>query len=384
MENKRKIIGLDARFYGPLGKGLGRYTKEVVDRVIQDTENDYVVFLSVDNFSDFDIANFSNVKKVLVKARWYSCREQIELPYLIWRHKINLMHFLHFNVPVLTPTKFIVTIHDLILTKFPTLRATKLSPILYWLKNFIYRFVIWLAVRRSQVVIAVSQFTKEDIENQFKVSSDKVKMIYEGVADSLNSLEEKHSKNDDKKIILGYNIHKPYLLYVGNAYPHKNLEGLIRIFSNLTSKKPDLSLVLVGKSDYFYSRVQAYAKKFKHKGEIIFPGYVPDEDLAAFFRQAESYVFASLYEGFGLPPLEAMAQECPVISSDKACMPEVLGEAASYFNPEDEELAGEKILNLINNQEAKKELVHKGKEQVEKYSWDKCAKKILRLYNTFK
>jgi len=384
MKNKRKIIGLDARFYGPLGKGLGRYTKEVVDRVIQDKENDYVVFLSVENFFDFDVSSFSNVKKVLVKARWYSCREQIELPYLIWRNKINLMHFLHFNVPVLTPTKFIVTIHDLILTKFPTLRATKLSPILYWLKNFVYRFVIWLAVRRSQVVIAVSQFTKEDIENQFKVPSDKVKMIYEGVADSLKYFGKNSTKDDDKKIILGYNIHKPYLLYVGNAYPHKNLEGLIRIFSKLTSKKPDLSLVLVGKSDYFYSRVQAYAQKFKHQDKIIFPGYVTDSDLAALFRQAESYVFASLYEGFGLPPLEAMAQECPVVSSDKACMSEVLGEAASYFNPEDEEDSSERIFNFINNSEEKKILVQKGKEQVKQYSWDKCAKEILKIYNTFK
>jgi len=384
MTNKRKKIGLDARFYGPIGKGLGRYTKEVVDRVILDTANDYVVFLSLENFADFDVSKYSNVKKVLVKGRWYSLKEQIELPWLIWRERINLMHFMHFNVPILTPTKFVATIHDLILTKFPTLRATTLSPAFYWVKNWMYRLVIWLAVHRSEAVIAVSNFTKDDIEKQFSVKGDKVKMIYEGVTDAIKNVEKSKEDFGDKKILLGYNIDKPYLLYVGNAYPHKNLEGLIRIFSKLGEKRPDLSLVLVGKMDYFYTQVKNFADQEKNKAKIIFPGYVPDEDLAVFFRQAEVYVFASLYEGFGLPPLEAMAQDCPVISSDKACMPEVLGEAASYFNPENENEASEKILGLLNDENLQNSLILKGHNQIKKYSWNKCAEEILALYNKFK
>ena len=383
MINKRKKIGLDARFYGPIGKGLGRYTKEVVDRVILDTTNDYVVFLSSENFTEFDISKYPNVKKVLVKGRWYSIREQLELPYLIWRERIDLMHFMHFNVPVLTPTKFIVTIHDLILTKFPTLRATTLSPIFYWIKNIMYRVVIWLAIKRSKTVIAVSNFTKDDIEKQFSVKGDKVKMIYEGVAEVIKSVDENAQNDDDKKILLGYNIHSPYLLYVGNAYPHKNLEGLIRIFSKIGEKRPDLSLVLVGKLDYFYTQVKNFAETNSSQAKIIFPGYVPDKDLVVLYRQAKAYVFSSLYEGFGLPPLEAMTQNCPVASSDKACMPEVLGEAAYYFNPENENEASERIEKLISDSELQNQLIEKGQKQILKYSWETCATEILKLYNRF-
>lgn len=378
MKNKKKRIGLDARFYGPLGKGLGRYTKEVVDRVVQDTQNEYVVFLSEENFSEFD-DSAPGVKKVMVKARWYSLREQILFPLLILRERIDLMHFLHFNVPILTPTKFVVTIHDLILTKFPTLRATKLSPALYWFKNLVYRFVIWLAVWRSEAVIAVSKFTKDDIEEQFSVKSEKVHMIYEGVSDAIKNVDN----IDDKQIILGYNIESPYIMYVGNAYPHKNLEGLIRIFSKIGEKRPDLSLVLVGKMDYFYTQVKDFAKKYQNKVNIVFPGYVPDEDLAVLFRQAEAYVFASLYEGFGLPPLEAMSQDCPVASSNKACMPEVLGDAALYFNPENEAEAADKIDKLISDKKIQEQLIMLGKKQVAKYSWNRCAKEILKIYDTF-
>jgi len=384
MSNTRKKIGLDARFYGPLGKGLGRYTKEVVDRVIRDRENDYVVFLCRENFVELDVSNFSNVKKVLVKSRWYSLGEQLELPYLIWREKITLMHFMHFNVPILTPSKFVVTIHDLILTKFPTIRATTLSPLIYKIKNLMYRLVIWSAIKRSESVIAVSKFTKHDIEEQFSVKADKVKMIYEGVTSDIKKGDNLTENSDDKKIILGYNIHRPYLLYVGNAYPHKNLEGLIDVFAKLAEKKPELSLALVSKMDYFYTRVKEYAQKFSCREKIIFPGYVPDADLGALYRQAEAYVFASLYEGFGLPPLEAMAQNCPVISSDKACMPEILQDAAVFFDPEKPVEMAEIILQTIDNADSKADLIRRGQALIKKYSWEQCAQEILKVYNEFK
>lgn len=384
MGKTRKKIGLDARFYGPLGKGLGRYTKEVVDRVILSQENDYIVFLCSENFVDFDVSKFTNVKRVLVKSRWYSLGEQFELPWLILREKIDLMHFMHFNVPVLTPCKFVVTIHDLILTKFPTVRASTLSPWVYKVKNLMYRLVIWSAVHRSRAVIAVSNFTKQDIEAQFSVQSSKAKMIYEGVTSEIKKGDKSIEKSDDKKIVLGYNIHRPYLLYVGNAYPHKNLEKMIEIFIKVCEKNPKMNLVLVGKMDYFYERVKSYAKKSKCADKIIFPGYVPDKDLGALYRQAEAYLFTSLYEGFGLPPLEAMTENCPVISSNKACMPEILAEAAVYIDPLDVEKSSEAIIQTISSESIKENLRNKGRELVKKYSWNTCAKEISKIYNDFK
>ena len=378
-KNKKQIkrIGIDARFYGPVGKGLGRYTKEVVDRVIAfDTQNEYVIFLSKENYDSFGVKN-SQVKKVLADVRWYTLAEQIKMPWLIYKEKIDLMHFPHFNVPIFCFTKFIVTIHDLILTKYPTQRASTLSPLLYKVKNLGYRIVINLAIKRAKKVIAVSEFTKNDIVAKFKVTKEKIIVIYEGVAKAFNL-----DNANDKKVIFRYNIEEPYLLYVGNAYPHKNLEGMIRIFSNIKKEIPNLKLVLVGKEDYFYKRVKAYALNFNNGKDIVFPGFVSDKDLQIVYKFAQIYIFTSLYEGFGLSPLEAMSQGCPVISSDKSCLPEVLGASAQYINPKNEEAATKIIIKIFNNKELREELIKKGLRQAQKYSWNKCAQNTLEIYNT--
>ncbi len=401
-----KRIGIDARFYGPIGKGLGRYTQEIVDNIIKmDQDNEYVIFLCKENFDEFQIKrSFGDaprdpaksgtqgrqdrrVKKVLADVRWYSLAEQIKMPYLIWQEHLDLMHFPHFNVPILCPVKFIVTIHDLILTKFPTTRATTLGPFLYRIKNWAYKAVIWLVVKQAKRIIAVSQFTKDDIIKQFKIKQDKIIVTYEGVANLTKGRDSLFTiKLDDKETILGYNINSPYLLYVGNAYPHKNLEGLIKVFAKLHKKQTNLFLVLVGKEDYFYKRVKMYTKELGLWREkqtdtpVIFPGYVPDAQLEILFKKAIAYVFPSFYEGFGLPPLEAMAKGCPVVSSNKSSMPEVLGNAAIYFNPDDEQEMQKQIERVIKDEELRKELVKKGYEQVKKYSWWECARKTRGVY----
>jgi len=397
--NKIKRIGIDARFYGPIGKGLGRYTKEVVDRVIKlDEQNEYVIFLSRENFAEFKTAN-PKVRKVLSRARWYTLAEQILMPYLIFRENLDLMHFPHFNVPVFCPVKFIVTIHDLILTKYPSQRATTLGPLFYKLKHFLYKVVINSAVKKSTKIITVSEFTKSDIIKQFNIKDDKIVVTCEGVADNL-----KNAVSGNTESVLGkYEIKKPFLLYVGNAYPHKNLEKLIEVFSKTDAfpmkegeegindfKSPytpfvkggKLTLVLVGKDDYFYNRVKDFAKRFL-SSNIIFPGFVPDYDLSVLYRQAVAYIFPSLYEGFGLPPLEAMAAGCPVISSNAASMPEILDDSALYFDPTSTDDMEKKIRLIVSDEKLRKELIVKGNERIKKYSWDECARKTLEIYNKF-
>lgn len=374
---KIKRVGIDARFYGPVGKGLGRYVKEVIDRVLlMDDKNEYVIFLSPENF-DYFVSPNKRIKKVLTNVRWYTLKEQILMPLIYWREKIDLLHIPHFNVPLLCPVKFVVTIHDLILTKYSTERATTLGPILYYLKNLGYRIGIYLAIKRAKKIIAVSEFTKRDIMEQFKVRSEKIAVTYEGVFKT-----NKEQNIADKKIILGYNIDKPYLLYVGNAYPHKNLEGLIKIMPKLREKFSDISLVLVGKEDYFYKRAKQYARKIiKKENFIIFPGFVPDKDLQILYKYALAYIFPSLYEGFGLPPLEAMSAGCPVISSDKTSMPEILGSAAYYFNPEKEDEFLAAIIKVVSDDRLKEDLRKRGYERIKRYSWDECAKKTLKIYD---
>jgi glycosyltransferase involved in cell wall biosynthesis len=388
-EQKKKLkrIGIDARFYGPLGTGIGRYVQEVVDNVVKiDTKNEYVIFLSHENFDEF-VSPEPRIRKVAVAARWYSLAEQIIMPYLIYRERVELMHFPHFNVPILTPVKFVVTIHDLILTKFPTIRASTLSPWLYRIKNLFYQMVIALAVRRAGKVIAVSEFTKKDIVDKFKIKPDKVVVTYEGVANLARGNDSLFVKKlDDRKTLLSYNIADNFILYAGNAYPHKNLESLLAVFVELHKKYPLIRLVLAGKEDYFYKRLKQTAAQLNlwdenvPDGPVIFTGYVPDVELEVLYRRALLYVFASLYEGFGLPALEAMAKGCPVASSDKASLPEILGDAALYFDPTDKADMFMKIARLCADQNLREVLIKKGREQVRKYNWWECARRTLEVY----
>lgn len=384
MAKKIFKIGIDARFYGPLGKGLGRYTQEVVDNILKlDTDNDYIIFLNKENFSYFKTDN-KRVKKVLADVRWYTLREQIVMPWLIFREKIDLMHYPHFNVPIFAWTKFIVTIHDLILFRYPTARATTLSPLIYKLKNLAYRFVINIAIKKSLKVIAVSEFTKQDILSEFDISADKIVVIYEGVA----NLDKQPIENvPNQAWRKQYGIAEKFFLYVGNAYPHKNLERLLKIFAKFIIKEKDVQLVLVGKNDYFYNRLKEQAKKLNlwnnetpmsHK--VVFPGYVPDTELNFLYAKALAYVFPSLYEGFGLPPLEAMAKGCPVISSNKSSMPEILESAALYFNPENSTEILKAMEEVKNNEAVRQEKIKLGLKQVNKFSWQDCAFKTHQVY----
>ncbi|MDO8592975.1 MAG: glycosyltransferase family 1 protein [bacterium] len=373
-------IGIDARFYGPIGKGLGRYTQEIVDNIIKlDQANEYVIFLRRENFDEFQCAG-ARIKKVLADIKWYGWAEQLIFPVCIWRERVALMHFTHFNVPIFCPVKFIVTIHDLILIKFPTARATTLGALAYKTKNLAYKIVITLAVRRAKKVLAVSEYTKQDLAKQFKIKPDKIAVTHEGVAE-LNPpapLLKGGAENNCPPCKGGIGGLKPYLLYVGNAYPHKNLEGFIRGFAKISQSRPDLKLILVGKEDYFYSRLKQFSVNFSKN--IIFPGYVPDSELAALYRSALAYVFPSFYEGFGLPPLEAMSRGLPVVSSNKTCLPEVLGAAALYFNPDDEADMIDKIKKIINDENLRANLRGRGYEQIKKYSWESCARQTLAVY----
>ena len=385
-------IGIDARFYGPIGKGLGRYTQEVVDNIIKITSSNegavfnYVIFLSPENYDEFT-SEEENIKKVKLNIGWYGFKEQILMPFYIYKENLDLMHFPHFNVPILTPVKFVVTIHDLILTHFPTIRATTLSPFKYKLKNFFYQLIISNAVLRSKKIITVSNFTKNDLIKQFKVKSEKIVVTYEGVANLAKGRDSLFiAKLNSQETLEKYHIPQNFLLYVGNAYPHKNLHFLLDVFSILHKKRSDLCLVLVGKNDYFYSKIREYAQRLNLwqpnnlNNSVIFPGYVPDAQLEIMYQEARLYIFPSLYEGFGLPPLEAMARSCPVLSSDRSSLPEVLGEAALYFNPENIDDVLMKINLLLSDDVLRQDLIDQGIKQAKKYNWWECANETLAVY----
>ncbi len=363
-------IAIDARFFGPKQKGLGRYLQKLVEHLEKvDLSNQYVIFLRRDNWNEYQPTN-PNFKKVLADYRWYTLGEQIMMPIKIWQAKVDLIHFPHFNIPVFYSGPFVVTIHDLVLKKFPTRRASTLGPIRYWLKNLAYQLVIWLAVKRAKKIVAVSNYTKEDILRYFRIKPERIEVIYEGTPEAIPG-RNPGRRNPGCPV-------EDYLLYVGNAYPHKNLERLILAFQKLTQEeKIDLELVLVGQLDYFYQRLQ---KQFSSLPGLIFTDFVSDEELASLYQRAALYVFPSLGEGFGLPPLEAMSYGLPVVSSQATCLPEILGRAAVYFNPEDIEDMAEKIKQVLKDKKIQERLISQGFEKIKEYHWSKMAQEALAVY----
>lgn len=367
-------IGIDARFYGTLGKGLGRYTQKLIENLEKiDNENTYYIFLRKGNFEEYVPYN-PNFHKVLADYRWYTFAEQLAFPFLLFSYHLDLMHFPHFNVPIFYRKKIIITIHDLILLHFPTLKNTTLSPIWYRIKFLAYKLSIYNAIQHSSKIMTVSEFTKKDILDNYSVPSDKIEVTYEACDDFCYVSSKK-----DEAILEKYGIIKPYLLYVGNAYPHKNLERLIEAFSLLQKEKSSLKLVLVGKHDYFYQQIKRHIFDSAVSG-VILPGFIPDDELDVLYKHAEVYVFPSLYEGFGLPPLEAMSKGTPVVCSDHACMKEILGDSAIFVDAREANMIRDGVLKIINDQMLKEQVIAKGYSQIRKYDWKKMAKDTLIQY----
>jgi len=369
-------IGIDARFYGVKSKGLGRYTQKLIENLESIQEEDsfyeYFVFLRKDNFKEYEPKN-KNFRKVLADYQWYSFSEQINMPRILNKYKLDLVHFPHFNVPIFYRKPFVLTIHDLILLHFPTMRSTTLSPVFYWVKFLAYKKVIGSAIKRAKKIITVSEFTKNDILENYEKAEEKIEVTYEACDDLESGMDVGFRDDQLKK----YGIIKPYILYVGNAYPHKNLEKLVKAFGDISDK--NLSLVLVGRTDCFYKKVKRIVGENSIKN-IIFTNFVLDGDLNKIYENAKAYVFPSLYEGFGLPPLEAMERGVPVISSSHGCMKEILGEAAFYFDAKNKDEIKKAIDRISADKNLRRNLIEKGKQQVNKYSWRRMAEETLKIY----
>lgn len=369
-------IGIDARLYGSLGKGLGRYTSELIAHLEKlDTENDYVIFLRKGNWDQYEPKN-PRFRKELAEFRWYGWREQLLYPFRLRKFSLDLIHFPHFNVPLLYRQPFVITVHDLILLKHPTARASTLGPLLFRLKFLVYRVVIESALRRAKGIITVSETSKKELEETFPFTKQKQILVTYGACSPSFSAAGPAGSTERTA-----GLRMPFALYVGNAYPHKNLERLVEAFALFRERgHADYSLVLVGKSDYFYGRLEERSRKSGKDANVVFFGHASDRELADIYRKASFYVFPSLHEGFGLPPLEAMCNGLPVASSDASCMPEVLGEAAHYFDANDDESIAAALSRMADDDSLRQGLTERGFERVPRYDWTETAKKTLELY----
>ncbi len=373
---RARRIGIDARFYGPIGKGLGRYTERLIQHLERlDTPFEFYIFLRRENWNDYQPAR-PNFHKVLAPFRWYSLAEQIGWPRLLIKQRLDLMHFAHFNVPIGYAGRFVVTIHDLILTRFPTERATTLGPIRYWIKHAAARLVLKSAVRRARRIITVSRFSRLELAKHLRVPETKVDVIYEG-CEPLAAAEQ------ITQPAFARNLKQPFVLYVGNAYPHKNLERLLEAWRSLKRLGRSEPLVIVGKPDYFLKRLEQTAERLglaPNRGLVRFPGYVTDGELRWLYQHATLYVFPSLMEGFGLPALEAMQEGLPVAAAACSCLPEILGDAAAYFDPNNVQDIARTVAALLADPARRQNLARLGRRQAERYDWPETARQTLAIY----
>jgi len=371
-------IGIDARFYGVAGPG--RYVSNLLKNLEGLSTHEFFIFLSKEGFEKYQPAS-QNWHKVLCDVSWYSWKEQLVLPFLFLKYRLDLLHVPHFNFPIFYPGRIVLTIHDLIINQFSTERATTKFPLYYRFKRLVYRLIVKLGVTRAERVVVPSKYVKNELIRQYALSEAKVIITYEGVAGEYGEFEgNKGNTGNDKE---------EFLLCVGSMYPHKNLERLVEAFAQLKSNGQFKGhLVLIGKEDYFAKRLrQEIATTYPNLvPDIIFPGqdapkgYLDDIEVKEYYQNALALVFPSLSEGFGLPPLEAMSLNCPVIASNSTSIPEICGEAAVYFDPYDVEDMAIKIINVIKDAELRQQLIAKGHENVKRFSWSKMAEETLKIY----
>lgn len=361
-------IGIDCRLWNETG--VGRYIRNLVLNLQKiDQENEYVLFMRSKDVDEFNNPQASSFQFRIVKTdiHWHTIKEQLKLPKILNKENLDLMHFPYFSVPIFYNKPFVVTIHDLIINHFPTGKASTLSGPVYGLKLLAYKFVIAQAARKAKKIIAVSNATKKEVIDQFKIDSSKLNVTYEGVDDRILEIKNQKSKIDGK-----------YFLYVGNAFPHKNLDRLLEAFKILNS---NTNLVFVSKNDYFYKRLKKKVDDMKLLEEVIFLQNVNDEELSNLYQNALALIMPSLMEGFGLPALEAMANKCLVLSSDIPALKEICGDAAIYFDPYNVNDMAEKIKEIYSNDSNHySDEKEKGLRKAKLFSWHKMAKETLKVY----
>jgi len=374
MTHNPKTIGIDGRMYGYAQTGIGNYIRHLLDCVFRlDEKNKYVIFLLPEEYENFKTPN-KRIKKVQVFSKWYGWKEQFFLPFDLYKENLDLMHFTHFNSPIPYLGKSIVTIHDITPYFFPGHKMKSL------IRKVGFRTVFFSSVKKASKVIAVSQNTKNDIIRHFKISSEKIAVTYEGIDSQFKIINDKEKLDRLRK---KYNIPNSFIFYTGVWRNHKNLVGLVKAFGILKNKhKLDCQLVLGGKEDPYYPEVRKTWENLGLEKDIIRTGFIDQEELPLFYNAAEIFVIPSFYEGFGLIGLEAMACGTPVVSSNKTSLPEVLGNAAIYFNPDNPEEIAEKIKLVSTNKKLYNELVEKGLKQIEKYSWERMGKETLEIYRS--
>ncbi|MDQ3018274.1 MAG: glycosyltransferase family 4 protein [bacterium] len=366
-------IGFDYRMGGPMNAGIGRYSFELLNAMLEQRSGDtFVIFYNELNVNQLELENFCSQGAELVptRLRHYSLEEQLYLPRILNQHTLDLVHFPNFNVPILYKGDYVVTIHDMVHHKISGHKKSRI-----W-KFYAYKYIIEQAAKRAKKIFTVTESAKGEIVNYLGTDPDKI------VVTHLAPPAHEFVRGDVTGVKRKFLLSRPYFIFVGTMERKKNIPMLAKGFDVfLTKYKYDMDLVLVGKVDPHYPEVKQQILDIPHRNRLVFTDFVTDEDQAALYQGAYAYVSASLHEGFGLPGVEAMRYGLPLVTSNTEVFNEVYDNASIYFDPIDPDDIAEQMHLLVNDQQFYAQMQTKSFNRSQQFSWSVAGEKILRAYH---
>lgn len=360
-------IAIDIRSAGGEKAGKGWYTFHLVQALLKlDSKNEYILYAR-DGIPGFSQFKNTRIKLFSTKnALWhYQVARDIQ------KEKADIFFSTSsYIIPSILPStiKTILTVHDLVAFLFPSNHNKKAT--------IIEKLLFRRALRRAAYVCAISENTRNDILQRFHYEPTQIDVVYCGASDEFKPVPKENLQD----FIIKTNLPENFFLAVGTLEPRKNYLNLIKAFKEVSDRYPDYHLVIVGKEGWDFEKIHAAIKENYLNKKIHLLGYLSNKSLVNLYSLAKAFVFPSFYEGFGIPPLEAMQSGCPVISSHTSSLPEVVGDAALLVNPESPNQIAEAMLKIIKDPELATHLREKGFKQAEKFSWDNSAKKLLKIF----
>ena len=362
-------IAIDARKLRDFG--IGTYIRNLLVELARlDQTTEYVVLCTP---ADVEAATAlgPNFRAVPEPAPPYSLSEQIRIPITLARERVHLLHEPHYVLPPATRCRSVVTIHDCIHLMFPQYLP-------YRYAHLYARLSMWTATHQADRILTVSHASKRDILHFFNIPPEKIEVIYNAI--DRRFLEPPDAAHMDR-VRQRYQLDHPFALYVGNIKPHKNVVRLIDAFGRARQQGLDeLRLVIIGDDLSKYPALRQAVHRHRLDKHIRFLGFQPVETLAAFYRLARVFVFPSLYEGFGLPPLEAMASGTPVVTSNISSLPEVAGDAALLVDPSDTDAIAAGIVRAATDDTLRATLATRGLARAREFSWASAVGEVHRIY----
>lgn len=372
-------IGIDIRELEKGKKtGIGRILTGFLDYIsLNDTANEYLLFgnqftepFTPHLYISAGRVPQKNVKVRIIRERVTFIWDQIKLPLSLKKAKVQIFFSPYFKAPIFAPCNFVTMIHDLIPLKSSGNTLAK------------FYYVIWgrLCAKFATKIITVSLFSKEELLKILHINNRKVNVVYNSIDEIFFCPVSREVINKMKK---NYGIKNEFILWIGVMKLSKNLPHLIEAYVMLPAEVKDkYNLVIGGKKNKYFKELEALVKELGLENKVLFPGFIADKDLPALYREASLFVFPSLYEGFGIPPLEAMACGTPVVASNTTSLPEVLGDAAILVNPLDTQKLAQGIANVLTDGNLREKLIQGGIKRSQNFSTERCAKELLKCLIT--